>query len=177
QNAAHSKLGVDNSELVHSHFASTNSVPKTRRAKSGKFLDILGARVWPRNKFARAQIVEGVLVSKLTRSFDAAHNGRKIVIRAEVVTINHCGILKIITCQAHRTFARRLHKSRRDCERVRWRIAKARGNLGRNDWQLMKHKTNVYATREPPRQKSFCLDCIAVRRPIRNLAVVLEHDA
>src|SRR6266478_4056716 len=41
----------------------------------------------------------------------------------------------------------------------------------------MKDKTNVCVTRRTARQVSLCLDCVAVGRPIRHLAVVLEHDA
>jgi hypothetical protein len=39
----HAKLWVDDSELVHADFARTNCMPETRRGKSGKFLDLLGA--------------------------------------------------------------------------------------------------------------------------------------
>jgi hypothetical protein len=53
-------------------------VSKTRRGQSGKFPDLLGARLGPGNEFALAQTVEGMLISKLTRGFD----GRRIVIRA-----------------------------------------------------------------------------------------------
>ncbi len=62
QNAVHAKLWVDNSELVHANFACTNCVPKTRRGKSGKFLDLLGARLGPWNEFALAQIVEDEII-------------------------------------------------------------------------------------------------------------------
>jgi len=41
----------------------------------------------------------------------------------------------------------------------------------------MKHKTNVCVTRKTARQGSLYLDGVAVGRPIRHLAFVLEHDA
>src|ERR1700722_8399117 len=41
----------------------------------------------------------------------------------------------------------------------------------------MKYKTNVCVTRNTARQVSLCLDSVTVRRPIRHLAFVLEHDA
>jgi hypothetical protein len=41
----------------------------------------------------------------------------------------------------------------------------------------MKHKTNVCVTRRTARQVSLCLDGVAVGRPIRHLAFVLEHDS
>src|SRR5258705_2767551 len=59
QNAVHAELWVDNSELVHAHFARTNCLPKTRPGQSGKFLDLLGARLGPWNELALAQIVNG----------------------------------------------------------------------------------------------------------------------
>src|ERR1700719_3300247 len=55
QNAVHAKLWVDNSELVHAHFARTNCVSKTRRGESGKFPDLLGARLGPWNELALAE--------------------------------------------------------------------------------------------------------------------------
>src|ERR1700731_4452110 len=158
----HAKLWVDNSELVHAHFACANCVPKTRRGKSGKFLDLLGARLRPWNEFALAQAVEGMLIPDFTRGLDGAHDGRKIVIRAKIVAIDHSGILKVVAGQVDGTSAGGLHKSWRDCERVRWRSSKARGYLGRNHRHLMKHKTNVRITRRTARQVSLCLDGIAV---------------
>src|SRR5260370_1693862 len=130
----HAKLWVDNSELVHAHFARTNCVSKTRRGKSGKFSDLLGARLGPWNEFALAQTVKGMLISKFTRGFNGAHDGRKITIRAEIVAIDHSGILKVFAGQADGPSAGGLHKSWRDCERVRWRSSKARGYFGRNHW-------------------------------------------
>src|SRR5256885_6623146 len=128
------KLRVDDGELVDPNFACTNCVSKTRRSKSGKFIDILGARLGPWYQFAVAQMVEGVLVSEFTRGFDGAHDGRKVAIRAEIVTIDHGGILKVATGQANGASAGGLHKSGRDCERVRWRSSIARGYFGRNHW-------------------------------------------
>jgi len=130
----HAKPWVDNSKLVHAYFASTNCVSKTRRGKSGKFSDLLGARLWPWNEFALAQTVEGMLIPDFTRGFDGAHDGRKIVIRAEIVAIDHSGILKVVAGQADGTSAGGLHKSWRDRERVWWRSSKARGYFGRNHW-------------------------------------------
>ena len=75
-----------------------------------------------------------MLSSKFTRGFDGAHDGRKIVIGAEIVAIDYRSILKVVAGQANGTFAGGLHKSWRDCERVRWRSSKARGRFGRNHW-------------------------------------------
>src|ERR1700752_2845588 len=130
----HAKLWIDNGELVDAHLAHTNSMPKTRRGKSGKFSNLLGAGRGPRNKFALAQIGKGVLTPKLTRKFDSSHDGRKVVVAAEVVAIDHGGILKVVAGQTNGAFARGLHKGRRDREHVRWRSSKARGSLGRNHW-------------------------------------------
>ena len=80
----HVKLWVDNSEFVHAHFARTDCVPKTRRGKSGKFFDLLGACLGPRNEFALTQIVEGTLISKFTGGLNGAHDGREIVIGAKI---------------------------------------------------------------------------------------------
>src|SRR6476660_9670812 len=41
----------------------------------------------------------------------------------------------------------------------------------------MKHKTNVCAPRRTARQVSLHLDCVAIGRPIRHLALVLEYDS
>jgi hypothetical protein len=73
-----------------------------------------------------------VLTPELTRYFDGAHNGRKVVIRSEIVAIDHSGILKVVARQTDGAFARRLHKGWRDRERVWWRCSKARGYLGCN---------------------------------------------
>ena len=109
-------------------------MPKTRRGKSGKFSDLLGARLGPWNEFTLAQTIEGMLIPDFTRGFDGAHDGRKIVIGAEIVTLDHSGILKPVAGQPDGTFAGGLHERWRDCERVRWRSAKARGYFGRNHW-------------------------------------------
>jgi hypothetical protein len=66
------------------------------------------------------------LISKLTRDFDGAHDGRRIVIRAEIVAIDPGGILKVAARQTDGASARLLHKSRRDRERVLRRRSKAR---------------------------------------------------
>src|SRR5882724_770195 len=117
----HAKFWVDNCELVHAHFARTHCVSKTRRGKSGKFSDLFGARLRPWNEFTLAQAVESMPISEFTRGFDGSHDGRKIVIRAEIVAVDYGGILEVGAGQADRTSARRLHKSWRDCERVWWR--------------------------------------------------------
>ena len=90
---------VDNSELVHAHFARTNCVPKTRRSKSGKFLDLLGARLGPWNEFALAQIVEGMSTPELTRGLDGPQDGRSITVGGKVVAIDYGGILKLVAGQ------------------------------------------------------------------------------
>jgi len=43
KDAVDTKLWVDNSELVHAHFARATCASKARRGKSGKFADFLGA--------------------------------------------------------------------------------------------------------------------------------------
>ena len=75
-----------------------------------------------------------MLISKFTRGFDGAHDGRKIVLCAEIVAIDDSGIEKVVAGQADGTFAGGLHKGWRDCERVRGRRAKARGYFGRHHW-------------------------------------------
>jgi hypothetical protein len=126
------KLWVDNSELVHADFARTNGVSKTRRGKPDKFSDLFGTRLRPWDEFALAQTAEGGLIPDFTRGFDGAHDGRKILIRAEIVAIDYSSILKVVAYQADGTPAGRLHKSWRDCERVLRRSAKARSHFGRN---------------------------------------------
>src|SRR6476659_3621875 len=96
----HAKLWVDNRKLVHADFARANSMPKTRRGPSQKFSDLLGARAGPWNEFALTQTVEGMLISKFTRGFDGAHDGRKIVICAEIVAIDYSSIVKVVAGQA-----------------------------------------------------------------------------
>ena len=105
QNAVHPKLWIDNSKLVHAHFARTNCVTETCRGQSGKFLDLLGPRLGPWNEFALAQTVGGMLIFDFTRALDGAHDGRKIVIRAEIVAIDQGGILKVVASLA--TFRRK----------------------------------------------------------------------
>jgi|HubBroStandDraft_1064217.scaffolds.fasta_scaffold99011_1 hypothetical protein len=48
----------------------------------------------------RTPAVKGTLISKLTRNFDGANDGRKIMIRAHIVAIDHRGILKVVAGQA-----------------------------------------------------------------------------
>src|SRR5690242_12994526 len=87
--------------------------------RSSKFPDLLGARLGPWNEFALAQTVEGMLIADFTCGFDGAHDGRKILIRADIVAIDHSGILKVFARQTDGTNAGGLHKSWRDGERVR----------------------------------------------------------
>src|SRR5882762_5657009 len=117
----HAKLWVDDCECVHAHLARAHCVSKTRRGQSGKFPDLFGARLGPWDEFALAHTVEGMLIPKFTRGFDGAHDGRKIVIRAEIVAFDYSSILKIVAGQANGTFAGGLHQSWCDCERVRGR--------------------------------------------------------
>src|SRR5258708_15031700 len=95
-----------------------------------------------------------MLDPEFTSGFDRAHDGGTILVRAEVVAIDHSGILKAIAGQADGTNAGGLHQSRRDCECVRWRSSKSRGHFGRNHWQLMRHKTNVCVDRKSTRLNS-----------------------
>ncbi len=154
-NAVHAKLWVDHRELVQAHFARTNCVSKTRRCKPDKFLDIFGAGLGPGNEFTLAQTVEGMLIPDFTRGFDGAHDGRKIVIRADIVAIDHSGIVKIFTHQADGTYAGGLYKSWRDCECVRGRRTKARGYFGRNHWKLMKHKMILFGRKKPELRHNY----------------------
>jgi hypothetical protein len=105
-------------------------VSKARRGKSGKFSDLLGARLGPWNEFALAQTVEGMLIPDFTRGFDGAHDGGKILIRADIVAIDHGGILNVVADQADGTYAGGLRQSWCDCESVRGRRTKARGYFG-----------------------------------------------
>src|SRR4029453_5726227 len=127
----HTKCWGDHSEFVHPHLASANGMSKTRRGEAGKFAELRGARLGPWDEFAVAHTVEGVLISKFTRGVDGAHDGRKIMIGAEIVAIDDRSILKVVAFQPNGTFAGGLDESRRDCERVRGRGSKARGYLGR----------------------------------------------
>jgi len=72
--------------------------------------------------------------SLATSRIPSALDGRKIANRAEMVAVDHSGILKVVARQTDGTFAGRLDKSWRDCERIRWRSSKARGYFGRNHW-------------------------------------------
>jgi hypothetical protein len=76
-----------------------NGMPEARRSKSGKFSNLLGGRLRPWDEFGLAQTVEGMLATELTRGFDGAHDGRKFLIRAEIVAIDHSGILKVVARQ------------------------------------------------------------------------------
>ena len=55
-------------------------------------------------------MVKGMLISKFTRGFDGAHDGRKILLRAGIVAIEDGGILKLVAGQAHGTFFRELDR-------------------------------------------------------------------
>jgi hypothetical protein len=66
-----------------------------------------------------------MLIPDFTRTFNGALDGRKIANRAEMVAVDHSGILKVVARQTDGTFAGRLDKSWRDCERIRWRSSKA----------------------------------------------------
>jgi hypothetical protein len=101
----------------------------------------------------------------------------KILIRAEVVAIDHGRILKIVTGQANGASAGRLHQSRRDGECVRRRRAKAGGRFGCNGRQLFEDEIDVGIARRATRQVSFRFHRIAVGGPVRHLAFVLEHHA
>jgi hypothetical protein len=92
--AVHAEQWVDDREIIHAHFACADGMSEARRALPGKFPDILGGRLGARHDFDLAHTVKGTLISKLTRGFDGAHDGRKIVIRAEIVAIDHGGSLK-----------------------------------------------------------------------------------
>src|SRR5580693_2731050 len=97
--AVHAELWVDDREFIHAHFARANGMSEARRAKPGKFPDLLSGRLGAGHDFALAHTVKGTLISKLTRGFDGVHDGSKIVIRAEIVAIDHGGILKVVVRQ------------------------------------------------------------------------------
>jgi hypothetical protein len=144
--AMDAKLWVDHREFIHPHFACANGMSEARRSKSGKLSDVVGSRLGTGHEFGLAHTVEGMLISKFTRGFDGAHDGRKIVIRAEKVAIDHGGILKVVARQTYAASARWLHKSRRDRECVRRRLTKARGRFGCNSRQLFEDKIDVGIT-------------------------------
>src|SRR6266850_4682939 len=106
----HAKLWIDDCEFVHAHLARTNCVSKTRRGQLGKFPDLVGARLWPWDQLVLAHTIEGILIPKFARGFDGAYDRFKVVIRAEIIAIDHRGILKVVAGQANGTFAGRLHK-------------------------------------------------------------------
>jgi hypothetical protein len=85
--AVHAELWVDDREIIHAHFACADGMSEARRAKPGKFPDLPGGRFGAGHDFDLAHTVKGTPISKLTRGFDGAHDGRKIVIRAEIVAI------------------------------------------------------------------------------------------
>src|SRR5258708_4427805 len=94
--AVHAELWVDDRETIHAHLACADGMSEARRAKPGKFSDVLGGRLGAGHEFDLAHTLKSTLVSKLTRGLDGAHDGRKIVIRAEIVAIDHGGILKVV---------------------------------------------------------------------------------
>ena len=121
--------------------------------------------------------VKGTLIPEFARDFDGAHDGCKIVVGSKIVAIDYGGILKVVAGQADGAPAGRLHQSRRDGECVRRRRTKTRGRFGCNRRQLFEDQIDIGIARGTTRQVSLCLDGIAVGRPIRHLAFVLEHDA
>ncbi len=81
----HAKLGVDHCEFIHAHFACADAMSEACRAKPGKFPDLFGGRLGAGHNFDLADTVKSTLISKFTRGFYGAHDGRKIVIRAQIV--------------------------------------------------------------------------------------------
>ena len=73
--AVQAELWVDDCEIVHAHFACADGMSEARRAKPGKFPNLLGGRLGPGHYFHLAHTVEGTLISKRTRGFDGAHDG------------------------------------------------------------------------------------------------------
>src|SRR5258706_670567 len=136
-------------------------MPKTRRSQSGKLLDLLGTRLGPRNEFALAQIIEGVLTPEFTRDFDGPYNSLEVVICPEIVAIDYSGILEVIAGQPHEAFAGRLHQGWRDRERVWRRCSKAFVHVGGDQRELMKHKTDARVIPKTARPTSFVLDGLA----------------
>src|SRR6201981_801852 len=175
--AMHAELWVDNREIIHAHFAGADGMSEARRAKPGKFPDLPGGRLGAWHDFDLAHAVKSPLISKLPGGCDGAYDGLKIAISAEIVSIDHGGILKVIARETDGASARRLHQSRGDRKSVLRKRTKPRGRLWCSDRQLFEDKVNVGIARRTTRQVSLCLDSIAVGRPIRHFAFVLEHDA
>jgi len=73
-----------------------------------------------------------MLVPELTRGLDGPQDRRNVIVRGEVVAIDHSAILKVIAGEADGTSAGRLHKSWRDGERVHWWSSKPRRYFRRN---------------------------------------------
>ena len=109
--AVHAQLRVDNSELIDAHLASAHRMSKARRRQSGEFPDLLGRRLRTGNEFGLAHTVKGTLIPEFTRGFDGAHDGRNIAIRAEIVAVDHGGILGVVAGQTDGASARRLHQT------------------------------------------------------------------
>src|SRR5713226_3912853 len=116
--AVHAELWVDDREIIHAHLACADGMSEARRAKPGKFAHFLCGSLRAGHDFDLAHTVKGALISKFTRGFDCSHDGRKIVIRAEIVAIDHGGILKVVARQTDGASTRWLHKSRRDREGI-----------------------------------------------------------
>src|ERR1700722_11837799 len=93
--AMHTELWVDDGEFIHAHFACANGMSEARRSKPGEFPDLLCGRLRAWNEFGLAHTVKGMLISEFTSGFDGAHDGRKIMIGAEIVAIDHGGVLKV----------------------------------------------------------------------------------
>jgi len=150
---------------------------EARRAKPGEFPDVLDGRVGAGHDFDLTDAVKGTLISQFACDFDCAHNGSKIEICSEIVSVDHGRIVKIVAHETDSASARRLNKSWRNGERVRRRSTKARGRFGCHGRQLFEDEINVGISRWATRQVSLRLDGIAAGWPIRHLACVLEHDA
>jgi hypothetical protein len=146
-----SNLQLNDRESTRANFACANSVTKTRRAKPGKFPDILGGRLGAGHDFGIAHAVKGVLISKFASGVDSAHDRRKILIRADIIAIGPGGILKLVTRQTDRD---RLI----GCTRAGAIVnafsgaTKARDRFGCNGGQLFENKIDVGITRRTTRQ-------------------------
>ena len=69
----HTKLWIDDREIIHAHFARANGMSEARRAKPGKFPDLLGGRLWAGHDFDLAHAVKGTLISKHRSVFVDGH--------------------------------------------------------------------------------------------------------
>jgi hypothetical protein len=94
------ELRIDDSEIVRTNFARTDPMPEACRAETSEFPYLLIRGLWARHDFDLAYAVKGALIAKVVRGSYSAHNGREILIRAEILAIDYGSILKVAARQA-----------------------------------------------------------------------------